>query len=741
MKSCEVQHKFNSKVRAKLVDATHSLMSDPDTTRNKIEEGMSMLDYRNKLVKLADSSESGWKTVDEYIANPIASDSDDEKKMDRAISRANKKVKAAKTKSTRGRNRYRPYRRENTETRNPMTISPARERQGYFPRSVNKPGTCFGCGKAGHWRQECPGVHGGVSNPSAHKISRSLFTMHVRTSVINENKQVRDDKCCPVHKGNGTETERSPVGRLKGSIQYWEKKGTSEAVLSIIESGYKLPFREIPPSVVLSNNKTARDNPDFVKAEIEKLLRLGCVTEVPLCPAVVNPLTVAFNKTGKPRLVLDCRHINPYLHKFKFKYDDAKVAREVLQTGDYLFTFDLKSAYHHIEIFSEHRKFLGFQYEIEGRTRQYIWNVLAFGVSTAAFQFSKVLREVVKSVRSAGHRLIMYLDDGIGGHETEGGANEVSRYVKQALTDYGFLLAEEKCHWKASRCATWLGYTWSMEVGVVRVTTDRIDRLLYWLSNTMTQVTQRGQVLFSVRYVAALVGRIISMQGVVGSVARLRTRALYTCVLSRASWNARVMLTAEAIDEIEFWLLNVQSMNDKGSTLLNEHAVCDVVVCTDASAVGYGGYVQEVHGEYKHEGDLDQIIDIGYGEFVYTRDGVPLDEHGVVIGVHVDSGDATVVVISPRDGVEAYDAVYGTQGVVRPAGGQGHGDPGEGRPLRGHVITDNTPGVCRLMKGGAKAGPSIGRPLRGQCGSTHSADRSLGGHIIPKTGRPLKRQA
>ncbi|XP_021366673.1 uncharacterized protein LOC110458983 [Mizuhopecten yessoensis] len=200
------------------------------------------------------------------------------------------------------------------------------------------------------------------------------------------------------------------------------------------------------------------------------------------------------------------------------------------------------------------------------------------------------------------------------------------------------------------------------------------------------------------------------------------------------------MLTAEAIDEIEFWLLKVQSMNDKGSTLLNEHAVCDVVVCTDTSAVGYGGYVQEVHGESKHEGDLDQIIDIGYGGFVCTRDGVPLDEHGVDIGVHVDSGDATVVVISPRDGVEAYDAVYDTQGVVRPAGGQGHRDPGEGRSLRGHVITDNTPSVCRLMKGGAKAGPSIGRPLRGQCGSTHSADRYLGGHIIPKTGRPLKGQ-
>ena len=58
----------------------------------------------------------------------------------------------------------------------------------------------------------------------------------------------------------------------------------------------------------------------------------------------VNPLTVAFSNSSKPRLVLDCRHINPHLHQYRFKYGDGKVAREMFDVGDFIFSYDLKSA-------------------------------------------------------------------------------------------------------------------------------------------------------------------------------------------------------------------------------------------------------------------------------------------------------------------------------------------------------------------------------------------------------------
>jgi hypothetical protein len=49
-----------------------------------------------------------------------------------------------------------------------------------------------------------------------------------------------------------------------------------------------------------------------------------------------------FNKSSKPLLVLDCRHINPHLHKYIFNYKGDKVAREMFDIGDFIFSYDLK---------------------------------------------------------------------------------------------------------------------------------------------------------------------------------------------------------------------------------------------------------------------------------------------------------------------------------------------------------------------------------------------------------------
>ena len=90
----------------------------------------------------------------------------------------------------------------------------------------------------------------------------------------------------------------------------------------MINDGYKIPFKELPENFHAKNNKFARDNYDFVTKEIQKLVSKKCISGVAEKPKIINPLTVAYIMNGKPRLVLDCRHINEKLHKFKLKYED-----------------------------------------------------------------------------------------------------------------------------------------------------------------------------------------------------------------------------------------------------------------------------------------------------------------------------------------------------------------------------------------------------------------------------------
>ena len=50
----------------------------------------------------------------------------------------------------------------------------------------------------------------------------------------------------------------------------------------------------------------------------------------------------------------------------------------VFQTGDYFFSFDLKSAYHHIMMHELDKEYLGFEW----KSKYYVFKVLAFGLDT-----------------------------------------------------------------------------------------------------------------------------------------------------------------------------------------------------------------------------------------------------------------------------------------------------------------------------------------------------------------------
>ena len=72
--------------------------------------------------------------------------------------------------------------------------------------------------------------------------------------------------------------------------------------------------------------------------------------------------------------------------------------------GDYVITFDLKSGYHHVDINEEHWRYLGFYW----KEQHYVFKVLPFGLSTACYAFTKLLRPSVRYWRSKGIRAVLY---------------------------------------------------------------------------------------------------------------------------------------------------------------------------------------------------------------------------------------------------------------------------------------------------------------------------------------------
>ena len=191
----------------------------------------------------------------------------------------------------------------------------------------------------------------------------------------------------------------SVKGNLRHNSKFWKSIGAPYYILSIIENGYKLPFASSPEPVKLRNNKSARLHAEFVDQAIHELVLSGRVCVVAQKPLVVNPLSVSIQPCGKKRLILDLRHVNKCLVKQRVKYEDWKVALAYFTKGSYMFSFDLKSGYHHVEISQEYQTYLGFSWKASdsGDEIYYVFTVLPFGLSTAPYVFTKLLKPLEKN--------------------------------------------------------------------------------------------------------------------------------------------------------------------------------------------------------------------------------------------------------------------------------------------------------------------------------------------------------
>ena len=120
----------------------------------------------------------------------------------------------------------------------------------------------------------------------------------------------------------------SVKGSLRRHLDWWKSNIVNKNIIKIVEHGFTLPLLEVPQQTFLKNNKSAYDNADFVTIEIQRLVSTGILQQVTEPPTVVNALTVAVNASGKQRLVLDLRSINPILKVQHYKYEDINTARD-----------------------------------------------------------------------------------------------------------------------------------------------------------------------------------------------------------------------------------------------------------------------------------------------------------------------------------------------------------------------------------------------------------------------------
>ena len=148
------------------------------------------------------------------------------------------------------------------------------------------------------------------------------------------------------------EVEDKVHNTLRKHIGFWRESGASEFAVSVILNGYVPQMQREPERYKEGNNKSYKDERAWANEAVYKLQRAKIVRETKLEELwCVNPLTVAKNAKGKRRLCIDLsRCVNKVIKAPKFKIQSTMAALQIVERGDWMFSFNLKSAYLQVPI-------------------------------------------------------------------------------------------------------------------------------------------------------------------------------------------------------------------------------------------------------------------------------------------------------------------------------------------------------------------------------------------------------
>lgn len=188
----------------------------------------------------------------------------------------------------------------------------------------------------------------------------------------------------------------------------WETITNDPIVLEYVK-GYKIPF-SFP--VVQKYNPV---EPSFssteiyyIILEIKKMLLSGAIIKCEDVPGqVISNIFLIPKSDGTFRFILNLKNLNKFVSTHHFKMEDIRTVSKLVSKYDFMANIDLKEAYFFVPIHSTSKKYLRFKFQ----NQTYEFQCLPFGLSSAPYVFTKLMRPVTTYLRNRGHLLVIYLDD------------------------------------------------------------------------------------------------------------------------------------------------------------------------------------------------------------------------------------------------------------------------------------------------------------------------------------------
>lgn len=143
---------------------------------------------------------------------------------------------------------------------------------------------------------------------------------------------------------------------------------------------------------------------------VGELIQQGAViqcTNTNVKDQFLSKIFLADKPNGKKRFILNLKPLNKVLFSPHFKMENFQTVSRLLRKNDFMTSIDLKDAYFLVPIHSSDRKYLRFSFS--GKIFEF--TCMPFGLSSAPYTFTKLLKPVMEFLRRSGITCVNYLDD------------------------------------------------------------------------------------------------------------------------------------------------------------------------------------------------------------------------------------------------------------------------------------------------------------------------------------------
>lgn len=338
---------------------------------------------------------------------------------------------------------------------------------------------------------------------------------------------------------------------------------------------------------------------------------------------------------------MNLKKLNSFIDTEHFKLEDIRTACKLISKNCFMTSIDLKEAYFSVPIADNYKKYLRFTFN----GHLFEFNALPYGLCTAPFVFTKLLKPVCTYLRNNNIIMTCYLDDSLYFHKSKRKCEENVKFAVNLLQGLGFVINVEKSHLKPSQSCQYLGFNLESTNLALSIPQQKqiaiVDKIKTYLVKTQCQIREFSQLLGTLSSICPAIpyGWVYT---------KILEREKYLALLqSKDDYDVIMPLKSIVHPELDWWSKNLHKCNP-----IKQHNF-KTEILTDASTTGWGA----VCGSSKTSGswsDLEKNYHINYLELKAAFFGLQCfakDLHDCEVLLRVDNTTA-VAYINKMGGVQ-----------------------------------------------------------------------------------------